>query len=208
MNTQINKWYGMSVKISLLDKLLSLFTFLNQKLTSSINLLQEKQKEEKEKNMQEHILYLKQQMQNLREQYLVAESELKSLGECADDGLQAVDITPDTHFEVEETSDVPPIVNETIEIPYIDEEAPDAPSEVMDVSMRNAVLEGKEQEESPCEKPVSVIHTPTNQVDDYEQNLKECLPCIETLLVKERKSKMIICTSLPELVNKSKHSST
>lgn len=201
MNTQINKWYGMSVKISLLDKLLSLFTFLNQKLTSSINLLQEKQKEEKEKNMQEHILYLKQQMQNLREQYLVAESELKSLGECADDGLQAVDITPDTHFEVEETSDVPPIVNETIEIPYIDEEAPDAPSEVMDVSMRNAVLEGKEQEESPCEKPVSVIHTPTNQVDDYEQNLKECLPCIETLLVKERKSKMIICTSLPELVN-------
>ena len=55
MNTQINKWYGMSVKISLLDKLLSLFTFLNQKLTSSINLLQEKQKEEKEKNMQEHI---------------------------------------------------------------------------------------------------------------------------------------------------------
>lgn len=201
MNTQINKWYGMSVKISLLDKLLSLFTFLNQKLTSSINLLQEKQKEEKEKNMQEHILYLKKQMQNLREQYLVAESELKSLGECADDGLQAVDITPDTHFEVEETSDVPPIVNETIEIPYIDEEAPDAPSEVMDVSMRNAVLEGKEQEESPCEKPVSVIHTPTNQVDDYEQNLKECLPCIETLLVKERKSKMIICTSLPELVN-------
>ena len=201
MNTQINKWYGMSVKISLLDKLLSLFTFLNQKLTSSINLLQEKQKEEKEKNMQEHILYLKKQMQNLREQYLVAESELKSLGECADDGLQAVDITPDTHFEVEETSDVSPIVNETIEIPYIDEEAPDAPSEVMDVSMRNAVLEGKEQEESPCEKPVSVIHTPTNQVDDYEQNLKECLPCIETLLVKERKSKMIICTSLPELVN-------
>lgn len=201
MNTQINKWYGMSVKISLLDKLLSLFTFLNQKLTSSINLLQEKQKEEKEKNMQEHIFYLKQQMQNLREQYLVAESELKSLGECADDGFQAVDITPDTHFEVEDTSDVPPIVNETKEIPYIDEEAPDAPSEVMDVSMRNAVLEGKEQEESPCEKPVSVIHTPTNQVDDYEQNLKECLPCIETLLVKKRKSKMIICTGLPELVN-------
>ena len=67
--------------------------------------------------------------------------------------------------------------------------------------MRNAVLEGKEQEESPCEKPVSVIHTPTNQVDDYEQNLKECLPCIETLLVKKRKSKMIICTGLPELVN-------